>query len=63
MPNELVLAYRKLINKHYSAVQTDTKLEYTDNWTLEKKAKMFWDDFHALEAEFVAKLENVHANG
>lgn len=63
MPNELVLAYRKLIDKHYSAVQTDTMLEHTDNWKLEKKSKMFWDDFHEDEAKFIAKLENVHANG
>lgn len=62
-PNELVLAYRKLINKHYSAVQTDTILDHTDNYKLENKSKMFWDDFHVLEAEFIAKLESVHVNG
>lgn len=62
-PNELVLAYRKLINKHYAAVQTDTALEHTDNWKLEKKAKMFWEDFHKLESEFVTMLENIHVNG
>ncbi len=62
-PNALVLAYRKLINKHYAAVQTDTALEYTDNYKLEKKAKMFWDDFYKLEAEFVIMLESIHANG
>jgi len=59
---ELIQAYRKLINKHYSAVQTDTVLELTDNWKLEKKAKQFWEDFNALEAEFIAKLENIHAD-
>jgi len=60
---ELIQAYRKLINKHYAAVQTDTALEHTDNWKLEKKSKQFWEEFRALEAEFVAKLENIHANG
>ena len=59
---ELIQAYRKLINKHYSAVQTDTELGLTDNWKLEKKAKQFWADFNALEAEFIAKLESIHAN-
>lgn len=61
-PNELILAYRKLINKHYAAVQTDTLLEHTDNWKLEKKSKMFWDDFHGLEAEFIAQLEGFNDN-
>lgn len=61
MANELVADYRKLINKHFAAVQTDTELGVTDNWKLEKKAKLFWDDFRKLEAEFVAKLEKVSA--
>ena len=59
---ELIQAYRKLIHKHYSAVQTDTVLEHTDDWKLEKKAKQFWADFDALEAEFIAKLENIHVD-
>lgn len=54
---DLISDYRKLINKHYSAVQTDTALEYTDSYSAEKKAKQFWADFHALEADFIAKLE------
>jgi hypothetical protein len=61
--NKLVLAYEKLISKHYSAVQTDTALDYTDSWKAEQKAKQFWNDFYALEKEFVAMLENIHANG
>lgn len=61
MPNNLVLMFYKVINKHYSAVQTDTMLEHTDNYKLEKKAKMFWDEFYALEAEFIAKLETSDA--
>ncbi len=63
MSNELVLEYRKLINKHYSAVQTNTTLDVTDNWKLEKKAKQFWDDFNELEKAFIAKLESIHVNG
>ncbi len=59
---ELIQAYRKLINKHYSAVQTDTVLEHTDDWKLEKKAEQFWADFNAIEAEFIAKLESIHAD-
>lgn len=62
-PTDLILAYRKLINKHYAAVQTDTALGYSDSWSLEKKSKQFWDDFNQLEAEFIAKLENIHVNG
>lgn len=59
MANELVNEFRKVINKHFAAVQTDTALEHTDNWKLEKKAKQFWADFHQVEAEFVAKLEKL----
>lgn len=53
----LVQEYRNLINKHYSAVQTDTVLEHTDNYKIENKAKQFWADFRALESAFIAKLE------
>jgi len=59
---ELIQAYRKLINKHYSAVQTDTELGLTDNWKLEKKLLQFWADFNALEAEFMALLERCTLN-
>ena len=60
MPNELVLEYRKLINKHFAAVQTDTALEHTDNWELEKKARQFWEEFRVLEIAFIDKLEKVN---
>lgn len=56
MVGTLVQDYRRLINKHHAAVQTDTMLEHTDDWKLEKKAKQFWADFNELERDFVAKL-------
>ena len=57
MDDRLKKAYTKVINKHYSAVQTDTALEHTDSWSLERKAKQFWADYQQAEAEFMALLE------
>jgi hypothetical protein len=57
MDDRLKHAYTKLINKHYSAVQTDTTLDFKDSWSLEKKSKQFWADFAIAEAEFKALLE------
>lgn len=56
MSEELIRAYRKVINKHYAAVQTDTALMHKDDWKLEKKAKMFWEEFRDLEAQFLEQL-------
>jgi hypothetical protein len=54
-------AYTKLINKHYSAVQTDTLLgNCADDdkfLRLERTAKQFWADYHEAEKEFLALLE------
>ena len=50
-------AYTIVINKYHSAVQTDTLLEHTDNWKLEKKAKQFWDEFREADEAFKALLE------
>jgi hypothetical protein len=55
----LVQEYRRLINKHYNAVQTDTTLEYTDVWSLEEKARQFWAEFHTLERAFIQRLEAI----
>ncbi len=65
MTNELVLAYRKLINKHFAAVQTDTLLGECDNddnryFKLEKRAKLFWEEFRVQEADFIARLESAN---
>lgn len=57
MDERLQQGLTKLINKHYAAVQTDTALEHTDNWKLEKKAKQFWADYYETEKEFRALLE------
>lgn len=57
MNERLKNAYTKVINKHYAAVQTDTKLEYSDSFSLEKKSKQFWDDYYAAEVEFKALLD------
>ncbi len=57
MDERLKNAYTKLINKHFSAVQTDTELGCTDNWKLEKKAKQFWNDFYETDKEFKALLD------
>lgn len=61
MSGELVNTFRKVINKHYSAVQTDTALDHTDNWKLEKKAKLFWEQYYEVEKEFIAMLERIDA--
>ena len=52
MDERLKNAYTKVINKHYSAVQTDTALEHTDDWKLEKKSKQFWADYEVASVEF-----------
>ncbi len=63
MTNEqLKNAYTKVINKHFSAVQTDTDLGRTDNWKLEKKAKQFWEDFYNADAEFKVLLARCTLN-
>jgi uncharacterized protein YabN with tetrapyrrole methylase and pyrophosphatase domain len=62
MNDEIKNAYRKVINKHHAMVQTDTLLEHTDNWKLEKKARQFGADFSAAEAEFLALLEKTEMN-
>ena len=57
MDERLKTTYTKLINKHYTAVQTDTLLGHTDNWKLENKSKQYWEDYRAVEQEFKALLE------
>lgn len=57
MDERLKNGLTKLINKHHAAVQTDTELEHTDNWKLEKKARLFWDQYNETHAEFVQLLE------
>lgn len=57
MDDRLMNAYKQVINKHYSAVQTDAALEHTDNWKLEKKSRQFWADYEAASAEFKELLE------
>ncbi len=57
MDERLKNAFTKVINKHYAAVQTDTALEHTDNWKLEKKSKQFWADYEVASAEFKDLLE------
>ena len=57
MDERLKTAYSKVMGKHYSAVQTNTALEYTDNWKLEKKARQFWADYEAANVEFRELLE------
>lgn len=60
MDQKLRNALEKMLNKHYAAVQTDTMLEHTDNWKLEKKSRQFWADFNTAKAEFVELLEKCH---
>jgi hypothetical protein len=55
----LVQEYRKLIDKHWRAVQTDAKLEYSDSPRLEQISKQFMNEFLELERKFVAKLEAI----
>lgn len=57
MTPEIKKAYTKLINKHFSAVQTDTELGLTYNWKLEKKSKLFWGQFREAEKEFLDLLK------
>jgi hypothetical protein len=52
MNEQLKNAYTKVINKHFSAVKTDTECGYSDSWKLENKAKQLWEDFYNAEAEF-----------
>ena len=60
MDTRLKQALEKMINKHYLAVQTDTALEHSDSWKLEKKAKQFWADFSEAKKEFEGLLEKCH---
>ena len=67
MNEQLKNAFTRLINKHYSAVQTDAQLDALDNdddkWiVLEQKSKQFWTDYNAAEAEFKALLERCVTN-
>jgi hypothetical protein len=62
MDQNLKNAYTKLINKHYSAVQTDGRLQEMDGnddkiFAVEKKSKLFWEQFKEAEKEFLALLE------
>lgn len=62
MSEALLRAYRTLINKHFAAVQTDTLLGQCDDdkfFGMERKAKLFWDEFHALEIVFIESLKGV----
>jgi len=56
---ELIHAYRKVINKHYAAVQTDAALMLSENANLEKSAKMYWEEFRDLEMQFLAQLKRI----
>jgi hypothetical protein len=56
---ELVLAYRKVIDKHYAAVQTDAALMLGEDQKMEKKATMYWEEFRDLEAQFLAQLQGI----
>lgn len=60
MDERLERAYEKVINRHYSVVQTDTRLEFThgdiDDWKLEKKLEKFRVEYREAEAEFKALL-------
>jgi hypothetical protein len=58
--SDIVNEYRKLINKHYSAVQTDTAIEYTDSFSIEKKALKFMEIIPELERAFIARLESIN---
>lgn len=62
MDARLQQVYTKLINKHFSAVQTDANLGHSDSWSLEEKAKQYWADFHSTETEFKALLERCTIN-
>jgi hypothetical protein len=62
MDERLKHAFNTVINKHHAAVQTDTQLEFTDKWQLEKKAKLFWEQYHEVEAAFLTLLERCTIN-
>lgn len=63
---DLEKLFHKFKNKHYAAVQTDTHLgdmDYNDEryYSVEKKAKRFWEDARQAEKEFLEKMnESVH---
>lgn len=57
MDDRLKNAYAKVIARHHVAVQTDTQLEHTDNWRLEKTARLFWNQYEIANAEFKELLE------
>jgi hypothetical protein len=52
MNEQLKDIFAKLISRHYNAVKTDTLLEETDNWKLEKRSRLYWTEYHETEAEF-----------
>ena len=64
MDDRLKNSFTKVINKHYSAVQTDERLGQTDDYKpgLEKKARQFWADYEAASEEFKALLERCVIN-
>lgn len=62
MDDRLKQAYRRVINKHFSAVQTDTELGITDKFSLERKAKNFWEQFKEAEKDFEALLDRCVIN-
>lgn len=64
MDDRLKQAYTKVINKHFSAVQTDTDLGHRDDYSpgLERRAKQFWADYEVATAEFKALLEKCTIN-
>lgn len=68
MDSRLQQAYTKVTNKYHSAVQTDTKLEYSNindgaYYNLEKKSKLFWEQYQEADAEFKSLLERCKIDG
>jgi hypothetical protein len=58
--------YHALINKHFAVVQTETRLDMLDNddnkyIAMEKKARLFAEQFQAYEKSFLAKIEGMEA--
>lgn len=65
MDERLRRAYNNVLNKHHAVTQTDTELKFSDDSTLEKKAKLFWAQYCEAEAAFSALLERctIHDDG
>ncbi len=62
MRDDIKQALIKFENKHYSAVQCDTELRYSDDnkWvSLERKSKQFWADYNVAKQELVELLEKI----